>query len=103
MKTLRFIPVLSSAILLCGCASEGVLRVRATDIVHRNKAVQQSEFIGFADDRAFKLVRLIPIFPWSTPSQSIWWCPVSELSASELASLQTRTTRGSRRTTQQTN
>ena len=103
MKTLRFLAFLSPAIHLCGCATGGVDRVRASDIVHRNKAVQQSEFIGFADNRAFKLVRLIPFFPWSKPSESIWWCPISELSASDLATLQTRATSSPRRTTQHTN
>jgi hypothetical protein len=98
MKTLHFLAILSSAILLCGCASESVRRVRASDIVYRNKAVQHADFIGFADNRAFKLVRLIPFFPWSTPSQSIWWCPVSELSDSEIATLQTWTNRSPRPT-----
>ena len=78
------------ACLMSGCSSIPTRQVDASSIINRNKAEQSSQFIGFAGDRAFKFVRLIPLFGRS-PREFIWWCPVAELTPSETSSLRAKT------------
>ena len=56
----------------------------------RYEEFSQQEFIGFADDRAFAVVTLIPFAPWSIPKTVVWWCPIHELSPGQFDSLKSR-------------
>ncbi len=66
------------------------MQVDSRRLVQQYKGASQQKFIGFADDRAFEVVTLIPFFPWNSPRKVIWWCPVSELSPAQFEILKSR-------------
>ncbi len=85
---LKTLPMLVAALtsLSASCSSIPTRRAEAGAIVRHNKAEFSSEFIGIAGGKAFKLVRLITLFG-GNPREVIWWCPVSELTPAEMATL----------------
>ncbi len=79
------------AAMLAGCAAESTVRVNPDRLVQqRHKESSKQEFIGFADDRAFVVVTLIPFAPWSIPETVVWWCPIHELSPEQFDTLKSR-------------
>jgi len=77
--------------LLPGCATESTVQVEPQRLMQqRHKEASKQEFIGFADDRAFAVVTLIPFAPWNIPKTEIWWCPIHKLSPEQFDILKSR-------------
>ena len=79
------------AALLAGCATESTVQVEPQRLLQQHyKEASKQEFIGFANDRAFAVVTLVPFAPWSIPRTEIWWCPIHELSPGQFEILKPR-------------
>jgi hypothetical protein len=66
------------------------MKVDSRQLFQPHKGASQQEFIGFADDRAFDVVTLIPFAPWNIPKTVIRWCPVHEMSPGQFEILKSR-------------
>lgn len=85
------ISALAIVALLAGCATESTVQVEPQRLMQQSyEEASKQEFIGFADDRAFAAVTLIPFAPWNIPKTEIWWCPIHKLSPEQVDILKSR-------------